>query len=58
MKDQGFPAPCWRAELLAKRFENVGGYKLYRIASNLVNGWPLRYVDHDNGRPLPNGGAA
>jgi hypothetical protein len=49
---QGFPAARFWAEPIGERFEKVGSYELYRVASNLVNGWPPRYSDH-GGVPLP-----
>lgn len=42
---QGFPAARFWAEPIGERFEKVGSYELYRVASNLVNGWPPRYSD-------------
>jgi hypothetical protein len=48
---QGFPAARFWAEPIGERFEKVGSYELYRVASNLVNGWPPRYSDH-GGVPL------
>jgi hypothetical protein len=55
---QGFPAARFWAEPIGERFEKVGSYELYRVASNLVNGWPPRYSDH-GGVPVllpPQGG--
>jgi hypothetical protein len=42
--DQGFPAARFWAEPIGERFEKVGTYELYRVASNLVNGLPPRYL--------------
>jgi hypothetical protein len=42
---QGFPAARFWAEPIGERFEKVGSYELYRVASNLVNGMPPRYLD-------------
>ena len=33
-------------ETNAERFAKVGTYELYRVACNLVNGLPPRYLDH------------
>jgi hypothetical protein len=48
---QGFPAARFWAEPIGERFEKVGSYELYRIASNLVNGLPPRYLDQGNVLP-------
>lgn len=42
---QGFTAARFWAEPLGERFEKIGTYELYRVASNLVNGLPPRYLD-------------
>jgi hypothetical protein len=42
----GFPAARFWAEPIGERFEKVGSYELYRVASNLVDGLPPRYLDH------------
>jgi hypothetical protein len=41
--DLGFPAARFWAEPIGERFEKIGTYELYRVASNLVNGLPPRY---------------
>jgi hypothetical protein len=43
--DVGFPAARFWAEPIGERFEKIGSYELYRVASNLVNGLPPRYLD-------------
>jgi hypothetical protein len=43
--DKGYPAARFWAEPIGKRFEKIGSYELYRVASNLVNGLPPRYLD-------------
>lgn len=43
---QGFPAARFWAEPIEERFEKIGSYEIYRVASNLVNGWPPRYSGH------------
>ncbi|MEA2991533.1 MAG: hypothetical protein QOD40_453 [Alphaproteobacteria bacterium] len=43
--DLGFPAARFWAEPIGERFEKIGTYELYRVASNLVNGLPPRYRD-------------
>lgn len=43
--EQGFPAARFWAEPIPDRFEKVGTYEIYRVASNLVNGLPPRYRD-------------
>jgi hypothetical protein len=42
---RGFPAARFWAEPISERFEKIGSYELYRVASNLVDGLPPRYVD-------------
>jgi hypothetical protein len=36
--------------LIGERFEKIGTYELYRVASNLVNGLPPRYLDSGYGK--------
>lgn len=43
--DLGFPTARFWAEPIGERFEKIGTYELYRVASNLVNGLPPRYLD-------------
>jgi hypothetical protein len=43
--DKGFPAARFWAEPIGERFEKIGSYEIYRVASNLVDGLPPRYVD-------------
>jgi hypothetical protein len=50
--EQGFPAACFWAEPIGERFEKIGTYELYRVASNLVNGLPPRYRDSREAQPL------
>jgi hypothetical protein len=42
--DRGYPAARFWTEPLNERFAKVGTYDLYRVACNLVNGLPPRYV--------------
>jgi hypothetical protein len=49
---QGFPAARFWAEPIGERFEKVGTYELYRVARNLVNGLPPRYLDQDKSLPF------
>lgn len=42
---KGFPAARFWAEPIGERFEKIGSYELYRVASNLVDGLPPRYLD-------------
>ena len=42
---QGFPAARFWAEPIGERFDKVGSYELYRVASNLVDGLPPRYLE-------------
>ena len=54
--NQGFPAARFWAEPIGERFEKIGTYELYRVASNLVNGLPPRYLDSgDSPPPTPHG---
>jgi hypothetical protein len=43
--ERGFNAARFWAEPVGERFEKIGTYELYRVASNLVNGVPPRYRD-------------
>jgi hypothetical protein len=43
--DQGYPAARFWVEPIGERFEKIGTYELYRVASNLVDGLPPRYLD-------------
>lgn len=43
--DRGYPAARFWAEPIEERFDKVGSYEIYRVVSNLVNGWPPRYVE-------------
>jgi hypothetical protein len=43
--DKGFLAARFWAEPIAERFEKIGSYELYRVASNLVDGLPPRYAE-------------
>jgi hypothetical protein len=43
--DKGFSAARFWAEPIGERFEKIGTYELYRVASNLINGLPPRYLD-------------
>jgi hypothetical protein len=43
--DKGFPAARFWAEPIEQRFEKIGSYELYRVASNLVDGLPPRYLE-------------
>jgi hypothetical protein len=43
--ERGFPAACFWAEPIGERFEKIGTYELYRVACNLVDGLPPRYLD-------------
>jgi hypothetical protein len=44
--ERGYPAACFWAEPIGERFKKIGTYELYRVASNLVDGLPPRYLDH------------
>lgn len=41
---KGYPAARFWAEPIGERFDKVGTYEIYRVASNLVRGLPPRYV--------------
>ncbi len=43
---EGYPAARFWAEPVDERFAKIGTYEIYRVASNLVNGLPPRYLDH------------
>jgi hypothetical protein len=45
---QRFPAARLWAKPIGERFEKIGSYELYRVASDLVNGWLPRYLEHVN----------
>jgi len=45
-REEGYPAARFWAEPVDERFAKIGTYEIYRVASNLVNGLPPRYVDH------------
>lgn len=47
---EGYSAARFWAEPIEERFDKVGTYELYRIASNLINGLPPRYADGDRMR--------
>jgi hypothetical protein len=47
--DRGFPAARFWVEPIEERFEKIGTFEIYRVMSNLVNGMPPRYLDHDKG---------
>jgi hypothetical protein len=49
--EQGFTTACFWAEPIGERFEKIGTYELYRVASNLVNGLPPRYLDSGEAPP-------
>jgi hypothetical protein len=42
---KGFPAARFWAEPIGERFDKIGSYEIYRVASNLVDGLPPRYLD-------------
>ena len=44
-RDQGYETAHFWVEVIEERFEKIGSYEIYRVASNLVNGWPPRYSD-------------
>ena len=44
--ERGYPAARFWADPIGERFEKIGTYELYRVASNLVDGLPPRYLDH------------
>jgi hypothetical protein len=41
----GYPAARFWAEPVGERFDKLGTNEIYRVASNLVNGLPPRYLD-------------
>jgi hypothetical protein len=41
---QGYPAALFWAEPIEERFAKIGTYEIYRVACNLVNGLPPRYM--------------
>jgi hypothetical protein len=43
--DRGYASARFWAEPIEERFDKVGSYELYRVASNLVNAMPPRYVE-------------
>jgi hypothetical protein len=43
--EEGYPAARFWAEPVDERFAKIGTYEIYRVASNLVNGLPPRYMD-------------
>jgi hypothetical protein len=43
--DRGFPAARFWAEPIEERFAKAGTYENHRVASNLVNGLPPRYLE-------------
>ena len=43
--DLGYKAARFWAEPIPERFAKVGTYEIYRVACNLVNGLPPRYLD-------------
>ncbi|MEI9803531.1 MAG: hypothetical protein WDN48_02410 [Pseudolabrys sp.] len=45
--DRGFYAARFWAVPIEERFDKLGSYEVYRVASNLVNGMPPRYADRD-----------
>jgi hypothetical protein len=42
--EKGYIAARFWAEPIGERFEKVGTYEIYRVTSNLVNGFPPRYA--------------
>ena|SRR5882757_9756692 len=44
---RGYVTAHFWAEPIEERFDKVGSYELYRVASNLINGLPPRYRDWD-----------
>jgi hypothetical protein len=46
---KGFPAARFWAEPIGERFDKIGSYEIYRVASNLVDGLPPRYLDTPRG---------
>ena len=45
-RDQGYETARFWVEVIEERFDKIGTYEIYRVASNLVNGWPPRYSDN------------
>jgi hypothetical protein len=45
---KGYLTARFWAEPVGERFEKLGTNEIYRVASNLVNGLPPRYVDRDD----------
>jgi hypothetical protein len=43
--ERGYPAARFWAEPIDERFDKIGTYEVYRVASNLVNALPPRYRD-------------
>jgi hypothetical protein len=41
---EGYPAARFWAVPVDERFPKIGTYEIYRVASNLVNGMPPRYL--------------
>jgi hypothetical protein len=48
--ERGYPAARFWAEPIDERFEKVGTYEIYRVACNLIDGLPPRYLDTPPGR--------
>jgi len=44
-RDQGYETARFWVEVIEERFDKIGTYEIYRVASNLVNGWPPRSSD-------------
>jgi hypothetical protein len=45
---KGYLTARFWAEPVGERFEKLGTNEIYRVASNLVNGLPPRYVDRSD----------
>jgi hypothetical protein len=45
---KGYPAARFWAEPVGERFDKLGTNEIYRVASNLVNGLPPRYLDRND----------
>ncbi len=45
---RGHHAARFWAEPIGERFDKVGTCEIYRVASNLVNGLPPRYLERDS----------
>lgn len=43
--EDGYPSARFWAEPVDERFAKIGTYEIYRVASNLVNGLPPRYLN-------------